>query len=130
HELDLDAIRFVDLHDCSEVAFAEIVSGQIPRENHGVQELVAHVRSPGKAVMKRGISSPFRTIQAEMTLATRPPGPVIIPRTRYFWPNGVFSSSSAGSSSTSLRNSRSSISQFESLNPNSAKNLALNRPTA
>ena len=75
HKLDFKAIRRVHVHHRAEIASPESVLRKIPIEDHGIEGFVLHYCVPGKAVTKRGTSSPFSMIQTLTTVAILPDGP-------------------------------------------------------
>ena len=83
HELDLDDLVRVEMHDSAKIAGTETGIRHIVREDDGIKFAKSvHRSSDGYAVTKRGTSSPDRTIQTVATGALRPVGPRNIPRTR------------------------------------------------
>jgi hypothetical protein len=50
HELDLDPVRFLDLHHGAKITSAQIQVRKIPIQNNGIENLGFHASSRGKAV--------------------------------------------------------------------------------
>ncbi|MCZ6623364.1 MAG: hypothetical protein O7B35_03865, partial [Deltaproteobacteria bacterium] len=95
HELDLQTIGFIHLHNSAKVSAAETLLWEVRVKHYGIKNLVHHVISPGNAVTNSGTSAPKRLIQTVNTSADFPEGPFRVPRISCFWPYGLSCPSSA-----------------------------------
>ena len=75
NELHLDGLGAVHLYYCTQVTLPQSVLRKISVEDDCVKQMVCHRFSLGDAVMKRGVSSPNRTIQIVIRCAALPDGP-------------------------------------------------------
>ncbi len=130
HELDIEPIRLVHLNHRTEIAAPKSMLGHITFKHYGIERLEVHGASPGIAVTSLGISSPCRTIQIVSTAADRPDGPFRIAAISYLFPNRLSFPCTASPCAAIRSKARCNSGHFSSEYPSSAKNAALNRPTA
>jgi hypothetical protein len=75
HKLHVEAVRFVYLHDCAQVAATQAVLREVSVKDDGIEQREVHVLSPGMAVTNLGTSSPWRRLQTVTIEREAPEGP-------------------------------------------------------